>query len=111
MITVSLPQGHSAEFLDVDDVTGRLRKNFFKLVKDLDAVDTSSFAIAYFIRGWSLEQPVPNVESPTSLSMLEDLPVRTIDTMSKYVAALIKNITPNFEPDIDPASPTSPSGV
>lgn len=111
MQTIDLPNGGRAEFLDVDDISGRKRKDFFNLIRDKDPADTPTYGIAFFIVSWSLEQPLPDVTSPTSLNMLEELPVRVYDAMQLYMVKLIKAITPNFEPDPNPASPTLPSGA
>lgn len=111
MQTVNLPNGGRAVFLDVDDVTGRIRKQFFNYIKDIDAVDTPTYGIVFFLREWSLELPLPSVDDPESLGVIEDLPVRVYDALQLYVVGLIRDITPDFEPNPNPASPTLPSGA
>jgi hypothetical protein len=108
--TINIPGG-TAEFLTPDEITGRIRKAFYRAIKEVPSEDRPNLATVFFIKSWTLPLPLPNFERPETLEALDDLPVHLLDAMGRYISELLKQISPDFEPDPDPASPTLPSAV
>lgn len=140
MQRITLPSGATADLRDVADVTERQRRpikraqmklasnqNFVASVKDvsdgenmtpeaqlalaaeigpaLDDLDNlNDLLIPAMVAGWSYGFPV-------SADAALDMPGRDYDALRKAVAPFMSQLSPDFEPSADPASPIAPSGA
>ena len=107
---VELSQGQSAELVDPDDVTSGVRKAIFRASTGPDKVeqvDVPDAVIAHLITSWTLDLPLPKGKNRVSLDHLR---IRDYDALQGAAMAVLKEITPSFEPDPDRSSPTQPSG-
>lgn len=121
---IDLPSGGWASLRDPEDVPERLRRPVVKLTKKLmidpdikmrsgmtasevteeqfDLLEEiNDLLIVAMVDEWSYEAPV-GVESA------RDLPARDYDTLREATARHVAGLFPDFTPDANPESPTSP---
>lgn len=109
MAKVELPSGEWAMLVDVDSITSGQRKELLRASKDLDdAFDVNDAMVSRLVLSWSFEMPAP---TPADASSLDDVPYAAADALTKACIAIVHQLTPNFDPTPDPASPTSPSAA
>ncbi len=109
MARIVLPGGQWADLVDIDEFTAGRRKALLKAVQTSeDAFDTNDSIVARLVTAWSFELPLP---TPEDFSSLDELPFRAADELTKASIDIVKQLTPDFEPSPDPASPTSPSAA
>jgi len=112
-VNIELSKGY-VELLDVDSITSRKRKAIFaSMATDggtlkVAPIDISDVLLGHLIVKWNVDGiPAPSLED---LSPLDDLNIKDYDKLAEAASIIMRDITPNFDPNPDPASPTSPSG-
>ena len=101
--------GGWVDFPTADDVTSGQRKAFIRRLRasDVDNLEKTDLSVMSFLTGWSFDLPLPTADNNT----LDGLTTRTVDAIHSIAGDLLKAITPNFQPNPDPKSPTEPSTV
>lgn len=106
---IDLPDGEWAVLVDVDTVTSGQRKKLMRFIGDSDdPYDTNDRVVSELVQQWSLDLPLPTRDD---MSSLDDLPFATADELTKACIQIVKQLTPDFDPNPDPASPTVPSAA
>lgn len=106
---ITLPGGQWAVLADPDTITAGQRR---KLLSGFDGADKESTwdavnrATAHLLQEWSFDLPLPTVED---LSSLDEITAKQVDCLYEHLSEIIRELTPNFDPNPDPASPTVPS--
>ncbi len=115
MSRVDLSNGQWVELREPEDITSGDRKAYMKLLEKMnDGATSVDVTIAFFLTDWSLSDfPRPGWSRTTGLSnvpSLDELRAVDLDRIAKRCQQIVKGITPNFDVDPDPTSPTGPSG-
>lgn len=127
MTRIALSNMNWADMKDPEEITSRERKTIFRDLgqdmsdtPDVPPIHMADVVVTHLLKGWSFELTLPTraqVVPPKTAALswspessLDDLSVHDYDELSKQANIVIKAITPNFEPNPDPKSPTVPSG-
>lgn len=108
MAKVDLPSGGWAMLVDVDTVTSGQRKALLRASKGTDdPFDLNDGMVSRLVLAWSYDDiDVPTPEKPESL---DEIPFADADALTKACIDIVKALTPDFDPNPDPGTPTGPS--
>jgi hypothetical protein len=100
-------KGNWAEFIDLEDITSKQRKWAMRDAANSDPYSAPDIMISHFLVAWSYNEGV--LPTRGDKDCLDDVTAQATDTMTIHVNELLEKLTPRFDPNPDPASPTSPS--
>lgn len=109
-IQYALKGGGWVGFVDPETVTNKERKEIMRSLSTMDAVDAYDkvdIAVMTLLKGWSFELTLPTIQDNT----LDGLPARVCDELYAIATKVMETLTPDYDPNPSPLSPTGPSSV
>ena len=113
---VDLMNDQWAQVLDAEQVTSARRKAMFSAVDTttMPGISINDTLISFLLVSWSFDYACPTVDPKTwelrNVKSLDELAAMDVDAIAMQASKIIKKLTPNFDPNPDRKSPTSPSG-